>query len=606
LEQSKRLSVLTRSRMFDILKQLEISEINRIDESLGRKICKEAEVNTLATATIRKFGNLYTIDFKVLDVNRNKYLFTTKEEGEGQASIPSMIDNLSENVRAGLKEKISEIKTSSTNIAEITSQNLEAYQHYFKGNEFIDKLRFDLAREEFKKAIKLDSTFGLAYYRLAYAINWELKPRFSARYIAKAISLLNRIPEKERYLVHAEQARIDEGFEACIIILEEMEELYPNVKEMLFNIGDWSYHIGDLVKAKQYLEKVLTMDPVFIRALQHLTWTYRDLGLFEKMLGVAKRYVAVSESDESNTLLAEAYMLTGGFKTGLKYLKQLKEMHPDRYYLSCSIASIYYLQEQYEKAEQELKVLVEKDKPVAIQQLGSKYLARFNPYAGKYRDAIKACDKVIDFYWQSGDTSSVSYWQLAKGIIMAEGWNDMDASWNEVQKTFPFQKQIDYAFYWITLPLLYVYHDDFVLADSLAKSTTIKWWYLTVRTLIHAEKQECNKAESIIVTKLKMSPGFAKILVSYHLAECQYEQGQLDKAAKNLLQLQQIYDNSYNIRAIFYPKSFYLLGKIYEKKGDHNLAVQNYKKFLRIWKNADEDLPELIDAKKRLALLGTN
>ena len=39
------------------------------------------------------------------------------------------------------------------------------------------------------------------------------------------------------------------------------------------------------------------------------------------------------------------------------------------------------------------------------------------------------------------------------------------------------------------------------------------------------------------------------------------------------------------------------------KKGDHNLALKNYKKNLDIRKNADNDLPELIDAKKRLAKL---
>ena len=588
--------------MFDILKQLKISKIDRIDESLGRKVCKEAKVNTLATATIRKFGKLYTIDFKVLNVSKNEYLFTSKEEGEGQESIPTMIDNLSENVRRGLKEKGPEIKASSTNIAEITSTNLEAYQHYFKGNEFIDKLRFDLAREEFKKAIKLDSTFGLAYYSLAYAFNWEANPQHSAKYITKAISFLNRIPEKERYLARALAVNLQEGQSEAIKVLNEMEKIYPNDKEMLYNIGDLSYHIGDLVKAKQYLEKVLKMDPTFIRALQHLTWTYRDLGLYEKMFGVAKSYVDVAESRESISLLANAYMLTGEFETGIKLLRQKQDLHPDRFYLFYSIASIYYLQEQYDKAEKELSLLVEKDKPVEAQQLGNGYLAAFYPYTGKYRESIGACDKMINFYWQIKDTSLVSYWLLAKGLIIAEGWNDTDASWIEVQKTFPFQKQIDYAYYWITLPLLYVYHDDFVLADSLAKSTAIKWWYLTVRSVIHAEKQECNKADSIVSNELKMSPGFAKILVLYHLAECQYEQGQLDKAIKNLLQLQRIYDNSYNIRAIFFPKSFYLLGKIYEKKGDHNLAVKNYKKFLEIWKDADKDLPELIDAKKRMVL----
>ena len=56
-------------------------------------------------------------------------------------------------------------------------------------------------------------------------------------------------------------------------------------------------------------------------------------------------------------------------------------------------------------------------------------------------------------------------------------------------------------------------------------------------------------------------------------------------------------------RAIYFPKSFYLLGKIYEKKGDNQLAIQNYEKFLDLWKDADKDLPDLIDAKKRLAKL---
>jgi len=46
-----------------------------------------------------------------------------------------------------------------------------------------------------------------------------------------------------------------------------------------------------------------------------------------------------------------------------------------------------------------------------------------------------------------------------------------------------------------------------------------------------------------------------------------------------------------------------LLGKIYAKKGDTQLAIQNYEKFLDLWKDADEDLPDLIDAKKRLAKL---
>ena len=50
-------------------------------------------------------------------------------------------------------------------------------------------------------------------------------------------------------------------------------------------------------------------------------------------------------------------------------------------------------------------------------------------------------------------------------------------------------------------------------------------------------------------------------------------------------------------------KVFFLLGKILEQKGERDKARQQYEKFLKLWKNADEDLPELIEAKARLAKL---
>ena len=71
LEQSRHLTVLTRSRMFDVLKQLGKNEVERIDESLVREICQHANINALLTASIHKFDQLYTIDLKVIDLQKN-------------------------------------------------------------------------------------------------------------------------------------------------------------------------------------------------------------------------------------------------------------------------------------------------------------------------------------------------------------------------------------------------------------------------------------------------------------------------------------------------------------------------------------------------------
>jgi tetratricopeptide (TPR) repeat protein len=52
-----------------------------------------------------------------------------------------------------------------------------------------------------------------------------------------------------------------------------------------------------------------------------------------------------------------------------------------------------------------------------------------------------------------------------------------------------------------------------------------------------------------------------------------------------------------------YAKSFFMMGKIHEQKGDEAKAIEHYKKFLDLWKNADPGIAEVDDARERLVRL---
>jgi tetratricopeptide (TPR) repeat protein len=222
-----------------------------------------------------------------------------------------MLDRLAAKIRRDLKERKATIDARAEKLADITTINLEAYQHYFMGEEYVNRQLFVEAIQEFEAALALDSTFGLAWYRLAYAEWWGSDAITVTNILQKAIHLIDRIPEKERYMVLAMRTALDEGLAAGIPVAQNMEKIYPDDKEMLFLIGDLAWHTRQDSLAVEYMEKVLTLDPEFQRALDHLAWAYGAMGQLENAKKMAQRLAAVTDSLEYHYAMWIAYRFAG-------------------------------------------------------------------------------------------------------------------------------------------------------------------------------------------------------------------------------------------------------------------------------------------------------
>jgi tetratricopeptide (TPR) repeat protein len=77
------------------------------------------------------------------------------------------------------------------------------------------------------------------------------------------------------------------------------------------------------------------------------------------------------------------------------------------------------------------------------------------------------------------------------------------------------------------------------------------------------------------------------------LANAYLESGQLDEAINEYQRLLNLNPN--------YPLARYHLGQAYTRKGESERARAEYLGFLETWKNADADLPEVMESKKRYA-----
>jgi len=90
-----------------------------------------------------------------------------------------------------------------------------------------------------------------------------------------------------------------------------------------------------------------------------------------------------------------------------------------------------------------------------------------------------------------------------------------------------------------------------------------------------------------------------RLIYADSLGLAYYKSGELEKARDEYERIAFLPTGRFGYAEI-YAKSFYMLGKIYEQQDNRAKAIENYEKFLDLWKNADPGIVEVEDARKRL------
>jgi len=312
LEQSRRLSVLTRVRMLDVLRQLGKANVGAVDEALGREMALSAGVRALVLATIRRFDQLYAIELKVLDPVRSEYLFTLQEQGTGKASVPGMIDRLSEQTRRRLRESPAEVAASQVKVADATTQSFDAYQHYFRGDQLKEAIRYEAAIAEYRQAIALDPTFALPHYRIAYLGEFvEMDPAEQRAHMEAALRHVDRVPPKERMLFQAWQAHLEKRDPDAQALYAQLASAYPQDKEVLFLAGDHLLHQERYPEALPLFERAVALDPGWEPAQMHVVDSLANLERIPEALEFTRRWVERGPSATAFRMLALAESAAG-------------------------------------------------------------------------------------------------------------------------------------------------------------------------------------------------------------------------------------------------------------------------------------------------------
>jgi serine/threonine protein kinase/tetratricopeptide (TPR) repeat protein len=628
LEQSGHFYVATWERMHDLLKQMGKGDEELIGRDAGFELCRQEGIKAIVLGTFAKAGNMFATDVKVLDVETKKLLRSASSRGEGVDSIlRTQIDELSREISEGIGTAVEKMAGNQLPVAEVTTSSMEAYNYFLRGKEEWDKFYYEEARNFLKKAVELDPTFAMAHRYLAWT--YENLSETSARNeaIGKAMTYAQKAAEKERLYIEADYAGFIENDRVkSIRLLEQIVRLYPKEKEAYYLSGDL-FRSYNLDKAIEQFSKALKLDSNYGIAINLLAWTWRAKGDFEKALELYRKYASLSPGDANPfDSMANLYFRMGRIDEAIANFKEALSVKPDFFISMIGLQYISAIRQDYAEAGRWLDHLIAQAKSPGVALEGYLLKGFYWDWLGSMEKAWSEFQKTTDLAEQLGNEemkaliSEIKAWTYYDRGELELSRNHFKNAEAFFAKNYPDNKSLK----------TYVSFYNGLLDAKQGRTNSAKSKLAEMRSFLSEPEVEKNYRYTYLNGEILLAEGkpkeaisllekapprilvslsYGPMLVAYNfpflkdtLARAYEQNREIDKAIAEYERLTAFYPKS-GEPFLIHPKYHYRLGKLYEQKGLKAKAIEHYKKFLDLWKDADPEQPEVEDARKCLASL---
>jgi len=625
LEQSTALRVTTWERMRDLLKQMGKPDAQIITTDLGFELCQRDSVKALVTGSFIRMGDMFATDVKVLDVESKQLLKSASSKGEGLGSILKVqIDELGKQIATGVGLPTTIVASEQKVVADVTTSSLQAYNLFLRGDQDYDDFYYVDARRFLERAVELDSTFAMAYLRLAHTYSALGERQLWRSACERAFRLRDRATRKEALSIESYYAQFvqrDRG--KAYQLLKQLESEFPKEKHVYYRL---SFFAAEDTVAR--LKQALALDPSYGAALNELGYAYARRGEYQQALEALERYTAVFPADANPyDSMGEIYYFMGRLDDAIAKYKEALDIRPD-FGSAFAISYVYALKEQYEDALNWINKVPPQGQSGATSFQVPFCRAMLEYWTGR----ISQCLRSIATTAEVARAAKNPEWE-AFGLCMdARILGDQGhferarktlADWDTLMKQ-AYSPDYVHAFCGLTQARLSLKEGQTkpaeaavtVALSTLPKlSSFLKPWLGFLHFQVYGElllaQGKTDEAIRHLTSQVELpsqeiSGGIVHnvtlALPRDVLAKAYVQKGDLDAA---ILEYERIttFDPASRDRRLINPLDRYQLAKLYEKKGLKEKAVAQYEKFLSLWKNADADRPEPKDARARLARL---
>ena len=219
------------------------------------------------------------------------------------------------------------LKKASTTSLPVTSSSAKARELYAKGMEDYENLYLERCNEDWRAAVKEDPNLAVAWAWIAFNSG---SPEEVSTARAKAKGLAAKLTPGEQLMVNW-IVNVQEGdFIAGISAMNDMLELYPKDKHLLYLAANWLMGENGDDQAQRLLEKALTIDKNYPAALNDLAYVDARNRQFDKAFAAMDRYVALLPKEPNpHDSYGELLRMAGNFNGSLEQYRAALKIDPD-------------------------------------------------------------------------------------------------------------------------------------------------------------------------------------------------------------------------------------------------------------------------------------
>jgi len=565
LGQSPFLNIYPDERVREALRFMGRSADERITKDVGREICERQGIKALLVGSISSLGSHYVITLEALNGHSGDAIAREQVEAESKEKVLSALGRATSSLRQKLGESLSSIKKYDVAIEQATTSSLEALKAYAMGNEQRAKGNNAESLQYYQRAIELDPNFAMAYARMAVYYGNNVQLESAKQYAQKAFELRDRVSERER--------------------------LY--ISEKYYN-----YVTGEIDKAIETLQSWAKTFPNDFIPHNNLAVNYTFIGRYEDALQEA---INAAQLDPNNltaaTNVIDGFIRLNRYDEAKQKLNELRARNldtPSEHFESLTLA---FAQDDQAQMDREAQWHI--GKPSEADFLSMRVAMMTT--RGKLKEAEKLAANSYDLYIRDDRKENAAQLTMSVATIQALFGETQRAKATVAKGMSLSSGRIEVGSAALALAICNAPNAQQMMDDLVKIYPRDTGTAVINASLVRAqiELNRGNPAGAVQVLDPVRRYELGSIIGywgNYLLGEAYLAQRAGPKAAA---EFKKILDNrNVDLLSPLYSLSHLGLARAASLSGDTATSRQEYQNFLAAWKDADPDLPILIQAKK--------